>query len=237
MVGDSKILEISSATSHAGSEGTFTYNSDKDEIVISVQFGGTAKEPKVVYVPDFQVFAAGFEEAILEGNIYVHPAGILTIVAGKEPFFWVYVNEYIWGEVARRDMLDFVRVHACTRKVVTNVPPPPDPVLRTEDGSVIHLQDSELVFDAGGLGLPEDARRYPIDPQDFVRAYHQGDFPHNLGSALNLFRGQDAVAQVERFYFHLFGADSSITVSLESMADFVGQIDKLLVWEKLQKSI
>ncbi len=228
---DPKVIQLSSETGYPGSTGFLRYDSYHDRIILSIWYGeDQTVDPKIFHIPDFQTIAERFEESILTKNLYLHPGGLLAITAEAFPGYRFYIDERIAAEVDRQKFLDLIRRYGLTRGVVTNVPRPEDPVLKTLHHGEIFLRDGNLVFDVRGQGDPDDLRTYPINLAEFSLAHKNDDFPLDLGSGLSLYRSEMPLYD-QRFCLYLFGADNSIQISLDQMAEFVRQIDSILAWE------
>lgn len=230
---DLKVIQLSSETGYPGSTGFLRYDPDKDRLILSIWYGEDQTVDPIHYdIPDFQTIAEGFEESILTRNCYLHPGTFLVITAEAVPGYRFYIDERIVTEVDRQKFLNLIRRYGLTRSVVTNVPRPEDPVLKTLQNGDIILRDSNLVFDIGGNGNPDDFRTYPINLVEFSLAYQQEWFPFELGSGLSIYRSEMPLHD-QRFSLHLFGAENSIGISLGAMKSFVKQIDRMLVWERM----
>lgn len=232
-MGDTKVVNISSITGYPGSQGTLTYVADQDELIISVWFGKVVGDPNVMHVPEFQALATFFEEAVLESGAYTHPAGILSIVAQKAEAFWIYINDIIWAEVDRRAFLDFIRRHAWTRTVVTNVLRPDDPTIFLDWGHVISTKDGGRVIVINNASMKHIHR---IDPRDFVRAYRTSRFAGGYSldskpgcpSANILLLTEHGVESFFVFWPH---SDEKVKISFVQMDDLVSQMERMLAWE------
>ena len=211
---------------------TIKYIPESDEMEISVWFAETPGEFKTLRISGFQQLANKFEEGILNHECYEHSEGALTIRAEEPPTFWIYLHDQIWGKVRRGAFLQFIRRNAWMREVVTNVPRPPDPVLKTLQHPDIRVVDGNLVLDVVGHGNPHDFRTYPFNLEEFSLAHQMGWFPFDLGSGLNLYLSEMPLHD-QRFSLHLFGAEHSIQISLGAMKAFVDQINRVLVWEQM----
>jgi len=229
---DPNVIQLSSEAGYP-STGTLRFDPENDELILTILFGeNPSGDPRVVHVPEFQVLARWLEESMLLNGCYIHPGGRFSFSAESSTVYKIYVDNYGVADVNRQKLLDLIRRFARTRMVVTNVPRPPDPVLKTLHQGEIFLRDGNLVFDMGGQSEPDDLRTYPINLAEFSLAYKLDQFPLDLGSGLSLYRSEMPLYD-RRFSLHLFGAENSIQIGLVQMAEFVMQIDSILVWERM----